>query len=250
MKLRVNKNRDYTILSNYHLRDKKLSLKGKGLLSVMLSLPDNWNYSIDGLVAILKEKETSVISTLNELKELGYITIIKLLPDKTDSGRIEYLYDIYETPQKQEVEKQALEKQGVEIQDLENMGLVLDNNIYNINNNIENNKLNTNNKILNNKKIYKKYGEYKRIELTDNEYNNLIKEFGEDYIKDIITKLDEYVECNNNKNSYKNYNLVIRRAIREKWFISCKKDNNTKGITKKNDYSSEFLRDGIKMEEL
>ena len=52
---RVNKNKDYTIMSNHHLRDKNLSLKAKGLLSFMLSLPENWDYSINGLVAVSKE---------------------------------------------------------------------------------------------------------------------------------------------------------------------------------------------------
>ena len=64
-KIRVNKTKDYTILSNHHLKNKNLSLKAKGLLSVMLGLPDDWNYSINGLMAILKENETAIKSTLD-----------------------------------------------------------------------------------------------------------------------------------------------------------------------------------------
>lgn len=52
---RVEKNKNYTVISNYHLRDKNLSLKAKGLLSYMLSLPDNWDYSLEGLVKVNKE---------------------------------------------------------------------------------------------------------------------------------------------------------------------------------------------------
>ncbi len=54
-KFKIEKNKNYTIMSNYHLRDKNLSYKAKGLLSFMLSLPDDWDYSINGLVAISKE---------------------------------------------------------------------------------------------------------------------------------------------------------------------------------------------------
>lgn len=120
---RVHKTRDYTVMSNTHLRDKSLSLKGKGLLSVMLSLPDNWEYTIAGLVAICKENETAVKSTLDELKKCGYLVVTKLTPAQTESGRFEYLYDIYEQPQYIEaVENQAAEKQGVESLVVENQG--------------------------------------------------------------------------------------------------------------------------------
>ena len=52
---RIDKNGNYTVMSNYHLRDRRLSYKAKGLLSFMLSLPDDWDYSINGLVSISKE---------------------------------------------------------------------------------------------------------------------------------------------------------------------------------------------------
>ena len=65
---RVEKNRNYTVMSNHHLKDKSLSLKGKGLLSVVLSLPDEWNYSIRGLAAICKEGVDSIGTTLRELE--------------------------------------------------------------------------------------------------------------------------------------------------------------------------------------
>ena len=79
-----------------------------------------------------------------------------------------------------------------------------------------------------------KYGEYKRVELTQNEYQKLCEDFGKDFIDNQITLLDEYVESNNNKNKYKNFNLVLRKSIRENWFIKQsftttkeKKNNNT-----------------------
>lgn len=125
--IRVNKTKDYTVMSNHHLKNMNLSLKAKGLLSQMLSLPDDWDYSIAGLAAINKENESSIKSALGELKQEGYLTITKLMPDETGSGRIEYIYDIFEQPQKQEGKKQGVEIQPleilpVEIQPVENQG--------------------------------------------------------------------------------------------------------------------------------
>ena len=119
--LRINKTKDYTVMSNVHLKEKEMSLKAKGLLSQMLSLPENWDYSIAGLVAINKENESAIKSTLNELKKFGYLVVTKKMPNESRSGRIEYIYDIYEQPiEKQEQEKQGLENQWVVFQGVEN----------------------------------------------------------------------------------------------------------------------------------
>ena len=85
-----------------------------------------------------------------------------------------------------------------------------------------NTNINTNNK---RKYIKEKYGTYGRVKLTTDEYLKLVNEFGEDFIKQQIELLDEYVESNNNKNKYTNFNLVLRKSIRENWF----KKNNKKG---------------------
>ena len=70
---RVERNKNYTVMSNYHLRDKSLSLKAKGLLSQMLSLPDNWDYTLSGLSYINQEGKDAVRSTVNELERAGYV---------------------------------------------------------------------------------------------------------------------------------------------------------------------------------
>ena len=119
--IRVNHNTNYTVMSNYHLRDTSLSLKAKGLLSQMLSLPPDWDYTVAGLVSINQEKETAITAALQELKKHGYLIVTKRLPNQTETGRYEYIYDIYENP-KQGVEKQGVEILGVEIQGLENQG--------------------------------------------------------------------------------------------------------------------------------
>lgn len=139
--IRINKSENFVVMSNYHLKEKNMSLKAKGLLSQMLSLPNDWDYSIEGLAKINKDNITSIKSALAELKEFGYLIVTKLLPNQTESGRIEYVYDIYEIPQKQEGKKQDIEKQDIENLYIENQFLYNNNNILN-------------NKILNNNNIY------------------------------------------------------------------------------------------------
>ena len=90
---KIEKTKDYTIMSNYHLRDKSLSYKAKGLLSFMLSLPEDWDYSLNGLVAISKESRDGIRSILKELQEQHYLEIEKY---RNDKGLFEYNYLIYE----------------------------------------------------------------------------------------------------------------------------------------------------------
>ena len=89
---RIEKTSNYVVMANYHLRDRSLSYKAKGLLSYMLSLPDDWDYSYAGLISSSKDEEFSVKSGIKELKIAGYLSINKITPDKTDSGRFEYEY--------------------------------------------------------------------------------------------------------------------------------------------------------------
>lgn len=120
--IRVHKTADYSVISNWHLRERELSLKAKGLLTLMLSLPNDWDYSINGLVAICKENKTAVKATLKELKEFGFLVVTKIPPCKENGGRFEYVYDIYEHPQQeiQEIEKQEIENLPLEILPIEN----------------------------------------------------------------------------------------------------------------------------------
>ena len=70
---RLERTRDYTVMSNHHLRDKRLSLKAKGLLSQMLSLPDDWDYTLSGLAYINRESKDAIRSAVNELERAGYV---------------------------------------------------------------------------------------------------------------------------------------------------------------------------------
>lgn len=130
--IRVEKSKNYTIMSNIHLRDKGLSLKAKGLLSVVLSLPDDWEYSLQGLSGICKENITAIRSAICELQKNGYAKVEKLYPDKSVGRKqIEYSYTFFES------------KQDIDCQDIEN--LHVDNLHVENHTQINTNKLNTDN---------------------------------------------------------------------------------------------------------
>lgn len=94
--MRVNKTGDYTVISNTHFREKDMSLKAKGLLSLMLSLPDDWDYSIAGLVTLSKDGKDSVMNALTELEQFKYLNRSRVTNEKGQFAG--YVYDIYEKP--------------------------------------------------------------------------------------------------------------------------------------------------------
>ena len=94
---RVEKNKNFTVMSNHHLQDRNLSLKAKGLLSLMLSLPDDWDYSLVGLERICQEAAGAINRGIQELERCGYIVRHQERDDKGRLGSI--IYTIYEEPQ-------------------------------------------------------------------------------------------------------------------------------------------------------
>ena len=116
---KIEKNKNYTVMSNCHLRDKNLTYKAKGLLSFMLSLPDDWDYSLNGLCAISKESKDGIRSILKELQEYHYLEIEKIRGEK---GYFEYNYLIYELPNFKDNEKEnnpGMENPYLDIPDVE-----------------------------------------------------------------------------------------------------------------------------------
>ena len=87
---RIEKTRDYTVMSNHHLRDKSLSLKAKGLLSLMLSLPEEWDYTTKGLARICKDGVDSICAGVRELEEHGYVIRQRVRNANGQLGAIEY----------------------------------------------------------------------------------------------------------------------------------------------------------------
>lgn len=97
---RIEKTRDYTVMANFHLRDTELSLKAKGLLSLMLSLPEDWDYTTKGLARICRDGVDSICSTVRELEEHGYIIRERVRNEKGQLTTVEYT--ILEQPVKGE----------------------------------------------------------------------------------------------------------------------------------------------------
>ena len=126
---RVEKNREFVVMNHKFLREKNMSLKAKGLLALCLSLPDDWEYSLNGLVSIVKESQTSMRSALKELEQFGYL---KRNRTKDAKGQFQYEYVLYELPydgfvytdnqnaQKVEPVKQSTENGRQQSTDLEN----------------------------------------------------------------------------------------------------------------------------------
>ena len=101
---RIDKTRDYTVMSNHHLRNTDLSLKAKGLLSLMLSLPENWDYTTKGLAAICKDGIDSISSCIRELEKHGYIIRERMRNEKGQLTTIEYT--ILEQPKSAPLERE------------------------------------------------------------------------------------------------------------------------------------------------
>ena len=104
---RVERNRGYTVMSNHHLRNKELSLKAKGLLSQMLSLPEDWDYTLAGLALINKESIDAIRTAIWELEKAGYFTRRQGRDERGKMTAIEYT--IYEQPQPPELDSPILE---------------------------------------------------------------------------------------------------------------------------------------------
>ena len=121
---RVEKNKDFTVMSNCHLRDKRLSLRSKGLMSVMLSLPEEWDYTLRGLAIISREGIDAIRVSIKELEAAGYIERSRRRNEKGQLTDAEYV--IHEKPEPREpaLDEPVLEKPMLEKPTLENPMLV------------------------------------------------------------------------------------------------------------------------------
>ena len=230
--MRVNKTTDYTVMSNTHFKEKEMSLKAKGLLSLMLSLPDAWDYSVMGLVQLSKDGKDSVMNTLAELEEFGYLIRTQITDDK---GRFAgYDYDIYEHPQTEipHTEKPYAEKPNTEKPPQLNT-----------------NTLNT--KELNTKEKRKKESSYD--EILSNIANDELKELYLEYIKMrkmikspmtdraltmLINKVNEL-----EPNSIDNQKKLLETAIMNNWkSVYPLRDNKQQATQQPTNQELEFLK--------
>ena len=113
---RVEKSKDYSVMANFHFRDRNLSWKAKGILSNMLSLPDDWDYSLAGLEKLAKDGETSTRSAIKELEVAGYL---ERKPVREKGRIVDWEYIIFEKPK---IENQIVEEPVVENPQVENQG--------------------------------------------------------------------------------------------------------------------------------
>ncbi|MCD8150421.1 MAG: helix-turn-helix domain-containing protein [Clostridiales bacterium] len=215
---RIEKNENYTTMSNCHLKDPRLSLKAKGLLSLFLSLPDSWKYSIGGLAQICKEGKSGIRSGLNELEETGYLRRIR---QRDERGLLrDNLYVIYESPQdgsdQPMSENPTLDNPTLENPTQENPTLekpTLENRTQ-LNKEVLSKKESNTDLIKERreKEPRHKYGEYSNVLLTDSEYQSLRQEFPRDY-RQRIERLSEYMASTGK--SYKNHLATIRSWARK-----------------------------------
>lgn len=178
--IRVNNTKGFTVMSNYHFQDKEISLKAKGLLGLMLSLPSNWDYSVNGLVAIVKENKAAVQTALKELEEHKYLKRTRV---QDETGRFDYIYDIYEKPydklpctENQCTDIQCTDIQCTEVQCTENQPQINTN--KQITNKQNTKELNTN--------------EYKEKNIKKESVNSVISEYTEN--KELQDALHGFVE--------------------------------------------------------
>lgn len=172
--IRTIKNENYTTVCNTHLRDKNLSLKAKGLLSMMLSLPDKWHYSVKGLEGICKESKNTINSVLNELEDNNYLVRRR----RYCNGKIsEWEYIIFENNENHEEELLHLKNEDIENEDIENEDIE-NRDVYKITKELNTKELNTN--------------EYKEKNIKKESVNSVISEYTEN--KDLQDALHGFVE--------------------------------------------------------
>lgn len=160
---RVHKTTDYTVMSNEHLRNKEMSLKAKGLLSVMLSLPTNWDYTEQGLASLSKDGRDNTRVALKELERFGYLIRTR---NRDEKGRLtDTVYDIFENPQ---MENSTDGKTNVGIANIGRTNVGISTQL----NTNKSNKEELNTDLLKNTQK-KKYGEFQNVLLTDEEVEKL-----------------------------------------------------------------------------
>lgn len=189
-------NNGYSICLNMWALDKEIKNE-LGLLLIISSLCAERGYCFASNKYLAEQFDVTEQSISNKLKKLEYKNYIKIEYDKRGC----------------EVISRKIRLKNIYTDDIKKF-------IPTIEKNFKDNNISNNNISINKKENIKRksYGTYKRIKLTDKEYDKLIKDYGEDIIEKQIELLDEYVESNNNKNKYTNFNLVLRKSIRENWF--------------------------------
>lgn len=195
------KNENYTIVSNVCVRDNRISLKAKGMMSLVMSLPDDWDFSIQGLSSIVKEGKSAIYAAINELKEFGYCNVIT---SRVDKGKIiGNDYTFFEEPCTDipYTENQDADNPNMDNQDLENQP-----------------------------QINKDIKEIKTETIKEKENTNVFpKKKSSRFIKPTVEEVDAYVkekgyhiDAENFVNYYESKGWVVGRAPMKDWEAACR----------------------------
>ena len=213
----------FSTIPNSIIRAKDVSDGDYRLMIYLYSLPNGWKVNQSYLANELKCNLRNINAKIKRLKDTGYLEIVK----DSSNKETDYIY--------------ILKEKDMSINDMSVNDTLSSNTLVN-NVHINNNIINTDkiNNDINKKEIYKEnqksnsykiYGEYKRIKLKVEDYEKLCEDYGKDKVDNQIKQLDEYVESNNNKNKYSNYNLVLRKSFRENWFKQSQNNGEREWIT-------------------
>lgn len=200
------KNENYTIVSNVCVRDNRLSLKAKGLMSLVMSLPNDWDFSIQGLSSIVKEGKSAIYAAINELKEFGYCNVIT---SRDDKGKIiGNDYTFFEEPcadipytENPYTENQDMDNPNMDNQDLENQPQI-NKDIKEIKTEIIKEKENTN--------VFPKKKSSRFIKPTVEEVDAYVKEKG------------YHIDAENFVNYYESKGWVVGKAPMKDWEAACR----------------------------
>lgn len=204
--IRVVKNENFTVMSNHHLRDKSLSLKAKGLMSQLLSFPNNWSYSIAGLASLSKDGKDAVRSGIEELELAGYVTRSQ---SHDESGKFNgYEYTIFEVPQIGASPPTAARPMS----DNPMTDYPMADNPTQLNTYEEITNVSITNPKKDSRDTRNRHGQYKNVLLSSKELQTLQEEFPTDW-SNRIERLSEYIACTGK--SYKNHLAVIRSWARK-----------------------------------
>lgn len=196
---KINKTQDYVVMSNHHLRNKNLTLKAKGLLSQMLSLPDDWDYTLAGLAHINKESIDAVRTAVWELEKEGYIEKTRERDEKGKLGGT--IYNIYEVPPKNNLDPKPQAKKDT-------------------NNKIKTNNLSNTNKDNKNKEVTKKT-ETENLQKSNMAPLNSITQTNIEQQKDEKESNDNRRERIGKKDiyEYNKYREIIKNNIEYDWWV-------------------------------
>ena len=242
---RTHHTKDYTCMSNHHFKDKNLSLKAKGLLSLMLSLSETWDYNVKGLATLSSDGETSVRTAVKELEDNHYV---KRTPIRSNGKIVDWEYDIYEIPL---VENQQVENQQVENLILENK----DNKVHNKNKTLIeiNNKVNKNKRYSTNSSDVDWFvSQYNKIccslpkvkSATDKRKKailNILKKYSEDDILDVFELVESSNFCKGNND--RGWKADIDFILREDKFVNILEGKYNNSNSKSNT-NKRFINEG------